>query len=373
MAFNILDKKKKNQEEKPKKKRGVIEEWVRAAIFAVIVASIIRWLFFSAYTIPTPSMEGTQLVGDYLFVNKMSYGARTPKTLLHMPLTDNKIWGTNIPSYLTWIQLPQLRLPGYSSVQRNDIVVFNFPPEEAPTDVKTHYIKRCVAVGGDKIEIKNTQIYINDKKVKNPPNLQYSYLAESKGLINERVFDRLEISEFHQGANNRYLIFATEAQAKALEKLSFIKKVERQVKKKSEGESEIFPKHPDYEWNEDHFGPLLIPAEGMKININRENLILYGEAIKRHEGYSPDEVVIDVENASLKIEGKSFKEYTFSQNYYFMMGDNRHNSLDSRFWGFVPQSHVAGEAAITWFSISNNPRQSFFERIRWERVFTWIN
>jgi signal peptidase I len=175
--MNLRFQNRTGKPKKPQKPKSKSREWVDAIVFAVIAATIIRWLLMEAFTIPTPSMEKSLLVGDFLFVSKMHYGPRTPKTPLQVPLTHQTIWGTNIPSYVDWIQLPQYRLPGITSVKRNDVVVFNYPPElRYPTDLKTNYIKRCVGLPGDNIEVRDLQVFINGEAIENPPQMQFSYL-----------------------------------------------------------------------------------------------------------------------------------------------------------------------------------------------------
>lgn len=372
MAFRLFGTKNKveetNTEKAPKKKKGVLREWLDAIVFAVIAATIIRWAFLSAYTIPTSSMEGTQLVGDFLFVSKMSYGARTPRTLLRIPLTDNKIWGTNIPSYLSWIQLPIGRVPGFKNVGNEDIVVFNYPIDEAPIDMKTHYIKRCVGIAGDKLEVRNGQVYINDKASPNPPNMQQTYIVKSKEGINDKIFDKLDIVEYQTFANGTdYEVQTTAAKAKALKEYDFITEVKKFTKEKGERDLEIYPQSDLFNWNRDNFGPLVLPKKGMTIQMTKENIALYGLVIRRYE-YQEN---VKVEADKITINGKEIKSYTFSQDYYFMMGDNRHNSQDSRFWGFVPKDHIVGEAAFTWLSLNYN-RTLFNGKIRWNRIFTGI-
>ena len=175
-------------------KKGPIREWFDALLFAVIAASIIRWATFEAFTIPTPSMESTLQVGDFLFVNKLNYGPRTPMTPLQIPLTHQKIWGTNIPSYLNWIKLPQYRLPGFSKIERNDIVVFNYPRElEKPIDLKTYYVKRCVALPGDTLKIENGNIIINSKTTNSSIEMQYRFYVITEQSINPRIFKKYGI------------------------------------------------------------------------------------------------------------------------------------------------------------------------------------
>jgi signal peptidase I len=378
--FNLFGKKKttvSEAEAKPKKKKSALREWIDAIVFAVIAATIIRWAFLSAYTIPTSSMEGTQLVGDFLFVSKITYGPRTPKTLLRVPLTDNKLWGSSIPSYLTWIQLPITRLPGFASVKNNDIVVFNYPADSTrdgympPVDMKTHYIKRCVAIAGDKLEIKNSQVYINDKPAKNPPQMQFSYIVKSKQGINDKIFQELNISEY--GYANEfaermtdYRIWATEEQVAELKKYDFVKGVEKILTPKGQRRADVYPQSEDLNWNEDNFGPLVLPKKGMKIEINKQNLALYWSVIQKFDWNEKAEI----KEGKLYIDGKEVKEYTFKQDYFFMMGDNRHNSLDSRFWGFVPEDHIVGQASFTWLSLDY--KKTWFSKIRWGRMFTGI-
>ncbi|WKN40589.1 signal peptidase I [Tunicatimonas pelagia] len=350
----------------PKAPKSKTREWVDAIVFAVIAATFIRWLFLEAFTIPTPSMENSLLVGDFLFVSKMHYGARTPKTPLQMPLTHQKIWGTDIPSYVDWIQLPQYRLPGFSHVKRGDVVVFNYPTEhQYPTDLKTNYIKRCVAVPGDVIEIKDRQVYINNDILPDPPGVQYYYNIKTDETINDRIFDRYKISEFDR-ASDGYYVHITPEVAQEFEKLPFVKSVSPTYVPENQVNPQIFPDPSVFLWNENFFGPLEVPSEGQQIELTNENITKYEYIIKYYEGH--DEV--EKRDGKLYIDGEAVETYTFKQNYYFMMGDNRHNSLDSRFWGFVPADHIVGKAFFIWLSI--DPNESFFSKIRWSRLLNLI-
>ena len=352
---------------KKKKYKSKTREWADAILFAVIAATLIRWVFLEAFTIPTPSMEKSLLVGDFLFVSKLHYGPRTPATPLQVPLTHQKIWGTNIPSYLDWIQLPQYRFPGFSSVKRNDVVVFNYPPDyQYPVDLKTNYIKRCIAVPGDVIEIKDMVVYINGEQAFAPPKMQFKYLLTTPETINDRVFKKYDISEKYR-VSGGYLIFSTPETAAALETEAFISSVEVLEAKEGEAELRIFPDASRYPWNVDFYGPLRIPGEGETIEINDDNLIKYRSIIEYYEGHDN----VNISNGTLKIDGEEYSSYTFKQNYYFMMGDNRHNSEDSRFWGFVPHNHIVGKALFIWMSI--DPNESFFSKIRWRRLFNIID
>jgi signal peptidase I len=367
----VLPKNKKDV----KKKKSKAREWIDAIVFAVIVATIVRWGFFAPYTIPTPSMEGTQLVGDFLFVSKIAYGPRTPRTLLRVPLTDNKIWGTEIPAYLSWIQLPTFRIPGYTSVQRNDVVVFNYPAEDAPIDMKTHYIKRCVGVAGDKIAVKDGILYVNDKKAYIPPQLQHAYKCVFKESINERNYkdaginlSDIEPDDHTINGESFKLIHATEGEIKKLKEMELFVKIERSIRDKNV---------PDFgdktrtfggmDWTCDNFGDLTIPKKGMTIEMTPANIKLYGSTIKRFDWNNK----VEIQENTLLIDGKKVAKYTFKQDYFFMMGDNRHNSLDSRYWGFVPEDHVVGRASLTWLSLDPN-KSLFGGKIRWGRMFRGI-
>lgn len=379
--------KKKNAEEQPAKPKSKAREWWDAILFAVIAATLIRWLIMEAYTIPTPSMENSLLVGDFLFVSKFHYGTRTTTTPLQVPLTHQKIWFTEIPSYLEWIKLPQYRLPGISHIKREDVVVFNVPPKELneykdyPVDLKTNYIKRCVAIPGDTLRIIDRQVTINGKPSPNPPLMQYSYIVIANNEINERVLNKYKIYEDDYQIVGRpgdgvvYQMYITQDLADELKKLNFIREVKIATYNGTDGfgtrteknvESNIFPDARVFPWNGDFFGPLVIPAEGMKIQINEKTLATYGSTITLYD-HNDD---VKIENGKLLIDGKEVTEYTFKQNYYFMMGDNRHNSLDSRYWGFVPEDHIVGKAFFIWLSIDSNA--DFIHKIRWNRFFKLI-
>ena len=348
-------------------KKGPVREWFDALFFAVIAATLIRWATFEAFTIPTPSMENTLLVGDFLFVNKLNYGPRTPMTPLQVPLTHQKIWGTNIPSYLDWIKLPQFRLPGFSEINRNDIVVFNYPSEiEKPIDLKTYYVKRCVALPGDTIKIINGDIFINNNLKDQLENQQNRYFVRTKTNINPRIFKKYDIWEYTK-VSNGYYINTKQENADAIEKESFIDDVELYRMDKSLSSIRIFPDKNKFPWNTDYFGPLLVPYKGLKINLNEDNTIKYSSVIRDFEGIDN----VKVEDNNIFINNKRVEDYTFNQDYYFMMGDNRHNSEDSRFWGFVPYDHVLGEASFIWFSYDYK-ESNIFKAIRWERFFNII-
>lgn len=372
------------RETKPKSKA---REWWDAILFAVIAATLIRWLIMEAYTIPTPSMENSLLVGDFLFVSKFHYGTRTTTTPLQIPLTHQKIWFTEIPSYTTVVQLPQYRFPGISKVKNQDVVVFNVPPRnlndrEYPVDLKTNYIKRCVAIPGDILTIRDQEVQINGVAAPHPPDMQFSYLLAANGPINERNFRRMGLGpeDYNQLQSNDgkswwYRIYMKEEAYQDLvkSKPSYITSINRE----NRDEHDVFPYSGYYNafgfkrkqgltWSQDNFGPLWVPKKGETIQINDSTLTLYGHTIVSYD--LNEDVKID--KGKLYLDGKEVSQYTFNQNYYFMMGDNRHNSLDSRYWGFVPEDHIVGKAFFIWLSIDRNA--DFLNQIRWSRFFKLI-
>ena len=361
---------------KGKKPTSVLREWYNSIVFAVIVATFIRWSAVQAFVIPTPSMENTLLVGEFLFVSKLHYGPQTPRTPLQIPLTHQKIWGTNIPSYLTWIQWPTYRLPGFSKVKRGDVVVFHIPPKslndgfDYPIDLKTYYVKRCVGLPGDVLEIRDRKVIANGELLNFPVFMKFSYVVTSRDEISKRNLlklglDRDDCYFLGRTADNRavYKMLLTTDQRENIRSTSYILSVADDDHMGEGQADEIFPRSQKNIWNGDEYGPLIIPREGMKITINDSTLALYGETIRLHD-QSRD---VQLSEGKLIVEGREVREYVFRQNYYFMMGDNRHNSLDSRYWGFVPEDHVVGKAMFIWFSIDHEA--DGLKMIRWSRLF----
>ncbi|WP_020527842.1 signal peptidase I [Flexithrix dorotheae] len=353
-----------------KGKKSVVREWLDAIVFAVIAATIIRALFLEAFMIPTPSMERSLLVGDYLFVSKFHYGTRTPQTPLQIPLTFQKIWGTEIPAYLEWIDLPMFRLPGFSEIRRNDPVVFNVPHDlENPVDMRTYYIKRCVGIAGDTLKINNQQVYINGVPAETKPGMQSSYFLKTSQVINQKVFKRNKITDIYR-AEGGYVVQTTAATAEKLKVLGFIEAIEPIIYEKGVAYGAAYFNESGFNhWNIDNFGPLYIPEAGASLEVNEQFIANYGHLVKHYEHHHE----VEVKEDKLFIEGQEIKRYTFQQDYFFMMGDNRHNSLDSREWGFVPMDHIVGKALITWWSVDE--QESFaniLDKIRWNRIFRGI-
>lgn len=370
-----------------KKKKGPVREWFDALLFALVVATLVRWFFFEPFTIPTPSMEKSLLVGDFLFVSKLHYGARTPKTVLQMPLTHQKIWGTDIPSYLEWIQLPQFRLPGFSEVKAGDCVVFNWPGDTTyPTDLKTNYIKRCVAVAGDLLEVRQGQVWVNGKQAINPPKLQHKYFVLSSTVISDKFFKKLGIPNYddafprfdqvspiqyfpdHSGKNYVYALHLTDEAAAKLKEQSFIVKVELASTPPEEPNDRVYAFDSTTKWNEDNYGPILIPKKGMTLKMDPGNIHKYLTVLRRYEDLDK----VETRDGKLLIDGKEADTYTFKQDYYWMMGDNRHNSEDSRYWGFVPSDHIVGKAWMIWLSIDPD-NNLVLDGLRWRRLFNLID
>jgi len=332
-----------------KVRRSTGREWADAIFFAIIAATIIRTFNVEAYKIPSQSMEGTLLAGDFLFVSKMHYGARLPITPIAFPLGHQTFPGTEIKCYLDKPSLPYKRLPGFQKVERGDAVVFNFPMEDdRPIDKKTNYIKRCIGLPGETIEVNAGQVIIDGQKMKNPDHLQYQYyVATDQRGLNMDALERLDInaSEIIAARPNLYLMFLEENQASCIAKMPGVVEIQRYVANYQDQYSyNTFPGDTShFKWTVDYFGPLLIPKKGMTVQLSPANISLYKRAIEVYEGNQ-----VQVANGQVSINGQVVSSYTFQQDYYFMMGDNRHNSEDSRIWGFVPENHIVGKAWLVW-------------------------
>lgn len=383
---------KKLQNNNPYKK-SVGREWFEAAVFSIFVAAFIRMFMIEAFTIPTSSMEGSLMVGDYLFVSKIHYGLRTPMTVIQVPLLHNRIPFFNTESYLKYPQLPYFRFGKLENIDQNDLVVFNWPAGDSiyllphrsysvnqiqmerpevrkqfdnediihrPIDKTDFYIKRCVGIPGTTFELRDGEMFIDGAKVENPEKTQFRYKIESGVPISPGTFDRLDINMFDHISPDKFHL--TDYQVAAFESLDNSINVER-ISPQPSTDHYLFPHDPEnfpgFDW--DNYGPIYIPKQGATISIDQSNIALYKRIISVYEdnelSFSGDEIFIN---------GEAVTEYTFQQNYYWMVGDNRHNSEDSRVWGYVPEDHIVGKPLFIFFSTKN---ANIRDGIRWDRVF----
>lgn len=366
------------KKQKPKVKKGFFREWFDAIIFAVVAATIIRLFLIEAYTIPTSSMEKSLLIGDFLFVSKVSYGPRIPNTPIAFPFAHHTMPLTGGKSYLEWLKLPYHRLPGFGKIENNDVVVFNYPMEDfRPVDKRENYIKRCVGIPGDTLEVRDRVLYINGTQAEMPPKMQSSYNVKTDGSgFNPKVLRKLDITEGGRVSNQGdFTLTMTDDAVSQVSKFNNVKEVAPAISRKGDFAEYIFPNSDPsiksiegkkFFWNVDNFGPIWIPKKGTTVQLTPETLPVYERAIVLYEGNN-----LKLENGQVFINGELVTEYTFAMDYYFMMGDNRHNSADSRFWGFVPEDHIVGKAVFIWLSL-DNAATSFGEKVRWRRIFNVI-
>ncbi len=354
---------------KPKAKgKSFLRDLFVATIIAVVLALVLQLFVIGLYTIPSSSMQRTLMIGDYLLVSKLHYGPRLPITPLAFPFADDKIPGTETQSYSGRITWPYLRLPGIVGVNRNDVVVFNTPIDHSvPTDRRTVFVKRCVALPGDTLEIINRQMLVNGQASGNLETMQFNYLIKTNGEpISRQSLAKLEITEggmFHDVNHYQYALSTT--QLKTLAEFENVVTVDTIVRSKgvTMQYEATFPNTPSqFPWNLDNYGPLYIPKKGDSIRLQANTLPLYRNLIEQYEAH---ELAYDDEN--FYIDGEKAEYYEVEMDYYFMVGDNRHNSKDSRFWGFVPEDHLIGKAWFIWMSRESN--KPFFEGIRWDRCF----
>lgn len=392
-----------NRKLKPKTSAG---EWITSILFAIVAATIVHTYFFQPFVIPSSSLEKSLLVGDFLIVSKLHYGARAPMTTVGTPMVHDTIPLVKSKSYLyndnyekrntAWqnkLQLPYFRFPGFQKIKNNDYVVFGQPADTLrnmdiftpdrnyykPIDKKTNLVKRCVAIPGDTLEIREGYVYINGKKNKLPSRgeLQFSYRIKLKNELKTQadinrilsILDRADVDDgIGQTQDGTYILNAASDKAVAyLKNHPEVLSVEKNIQKEGVYGG-TFPRDPNYSWNIDFFGPLYIPKAGATTKLTVQNLPLYDRLIQEYEGHNVfargNEVVLD---------GKVVDSYTFEKDYYWMMGDNRHNSVDARAWGFVPFDHVIGKPVFIWMSIDGINDGIKNWSIRWDRVFTTVN
>ena len=402
-------------------KNGIVREWIDALIFALVAVSLINIFLFQMYKIPSGSMEKTLLIGDHLYVSKLKYGPRIPNTPIAFPFAQHTLPGTkNVKSYVEWIKWPYKRLKGFTELKRGDIVVFNFPEGDTvvvenqaesyysivrelgsqmaasdlqsgvqrdaavyatqarnylekwftitvrPVDRRDNYVKRCVAVPGDTLEVIGTKVYINGVAVFDDlEHVQFRYRITTDGSrINPKTLEKMGVyqSDVMQLGDRLYSIPLTEQQAAQVAGFAGVVHVARHEEPQFSYNSRLFPHNTYYPWNEDYLGPLWIPQKGATVRLNTDNLCLYERIITAYEHHA-----LEVRDGVIYIDGAPSDHYTFAMDYYFMMGDNQHDSADSRYWGFVPEDHVVGAPSFIWFSL--NKEKQFPLNIRVSLMF----
>src|SRR5680860_784201 len=416
-------------------------EWVSSIAFAVIAATLVHTYFIQPYVIPTPSLERTLRVGDLLFVSKFHYGARAPMTTVAAPMVHDTLPILGVKSYLSKPQLPYFRLPGFTKVDRNDIVVFSWPADtvrqffkkeagvDKPIDKKSNYVKRCVGIPGDSLAVIDGYVYINGKQLQlsDRAKPQYDYTIYAQNGVSSKLLENVGAEGFErkyivgalnqQQANaiNQYSIGfrkrpdgqfdvftksdgipievvrkngislkeetarqrtapLTDEMVNAIRKESSIDSVVRDVDPKGRRGANNFPQNANYPWNYDQMGPIYIPEKGKTVALNLNVLPLYKKIIREYEGNT-----ISVSGNQIKLNGKVADSYTFKQDYYWMMGDNRDHSEDSRAWGYVPENHIVGTPIFIWASFDNfvnakgQPNSPWKWKPRWDRIFTTVN
>ncbi|MBQ4146779.1 MAG: signal peptidase I [Prevotella sp.] len=410
-----------------------IMSWVDALVFALVAVYFINLFFFQNYVIPSSSLEKSLLTGDYLFVSKVSYGPRIPQTPLTMPLTQHTLPVFQCKSYIEWPHWDYRRVKGLGKVQLNDIVVFNYPagdtlvsspvyqaqdfyqlcyscgyqlldeakrpnidslnPQQQwdfyqyvyqvgkdyvkanqptfgsittrPTDRRENYVKRCVGLPGQTLQIKDRVVYLDGKPNKEPDNVQYTYYVKLKGELSDALMKDLGISmeDLISLNQNGYMPLTQRAK----NELSKRKDLVESIRLNTEAVvGDLYPLNARTGWTRDNYGPIWIPQKGKTIALNMQNIAVYERPIKTYEGHD-----LQVKDNKIFIDGKEAKEYTFAMDYYWMMGDNRHNSADSRYWGFVPEDHIVGKPIFIWWS--SDPDRGGFKGIRWNRLYRWVD
>jgi len=417
----------KDRSIEPKSSSG---EWTSSILFAIVAATLVHTYFMQPFVIPTSSLEKTLLKGDFLLVSKFHYGARLPMTAIAAPMVHDTLPVVSTPSYLKKPQIPYLRIPGFQKIKRNDIVVFNWPADtlfnmykkadkkyEKPIDKKTNYVKRCVGIAGDSLEIRDGYVFIDGKQTQLPDRaktqfyytviskkyLTAKYLKEEIGTTEFNIYYKaplkykanfekyVKVTEFPNDSTHilamfdhkmdidnpeirqtdRYSINMSVEEKEKLSKNPSVVSITRRIQPKGEKDSRpAFPHHENNTWNGDNYGPIYIPEAGKTVELNKEILPLYKAIITDYEGNK-----LNVDGSDIYINGKIATTYTFKQDYYWMMGDNRQNSLDARYWGYVPFDHVVGKPVFVWMSISGvelglkNFKNWVFNK---ERIFTTV-
>ena len=397
-------------EDRDLKPRTGTGEWVSSILFAVVASTIVHTYFMQPYTIPTSSLEKTLLVGDFLFVSKFHYGARTPMTPISFPMVHDTIPVVKTKSYISYPQIPYFRLPGFQDIERNDIVVFSWPTDTLvdinppgsgsvikPIDKKSNYVKRCVGLPGDSLSVKDGYVYINGEKNELPgrAKLQHSYWVKYKSpqlrLSDNQLYSRYGITdatvEYSEQTGEFRIAAITEEMATRLKNHPNVESIRKADKPEGEPEiqryyganreivtnlNSIFPNNGKVAWNTDNFGPVYIPEAGKTVEITPESIDYYKRIIEVYEGREMGiDNTVTTNDRGVFLNGEPLTEYTFKMDYYWMMGDNRNNSQDARMWGYVPFNHIVGKPVFVWFSWDSRAN-GIMNKIRWDRLFTTV-
>ena len=341
-------------------------EWLKALFIAFLLLLFFRTIAFQTFTINNSTMEASLLPGDFVFVNKLTYGARTPITLLSIPFIGNSLPFGESKSYFDFIQLPYFRISGFGDLTYNDLICFNYPKEDSiPIDKKTVLIKRCVGLPGDTLAVIDKKIFVNKRLIYDSEDCKFHYQIKSEKPITTDFLEKYSINE--GGISefiNTYDVFITKKQCSEIEKDSAIISLNLMKVRKGKQVTPYFPQESIYNWSLDYFGPVIIPSKGLTISLNMENIDIYKTIIENYE-----ENKLEIRNDSILLNDTLTNYYTFKLDYFFVMDDNRDNGKDSRYWGFLPENHIIGIASFVWFSLrrSNNSTS-----IRWNRIFKMI-
>ncbi len=389
------------------KKPNAIVEWFGSFAWAIVAATIVHTYVMQPFVIPTSSLEKTLLVGDFLFVSKFHFGARTPMTAIAAPMMHDVFMGTKTKSYLPKPQLPSFRIPGVEKIEHNDIVVFNWPIDEfadigpppsgkmyKPIDKKSNYVKRCVGLPGDSLEVRGGYVYINGvlNELPDRAKLQFAYIIKSKSVLvsidnqrrllpepNQIFAAKFDVSDMYATAFDKktgtytYTAHLTDKAYLGIKNYPGIISIEKKIAQKGKKDAGIFPNTAANNWNTDYFGPIYIPQAGKTVAITTESIAFYKRIIEVYEGSEMGiNNTITQNGTTVLLNKKPITEYTFTMDYYWMMGDNRNNSQDARSWGYVPMNHVVGKPVFVWMSFNNNAK-GLYNKIRWDRFFTTVS
>jgi signal peptidase I len=352
-----------------KGKKKTIRDWFKAILIAFLIAVLLRVFFFQSVTITDQRMENTLVPGDHLLVNKLNLGARFPMTLLSIPLVGEKIPFTETNSWVSWIQIPFFRLPGFSDISRNDLIVFNYPREvDLPVDKRKVIVNRCIALPGDTIAIIDKKVFVNNGMVDNPAGVKFKYRIITNGAdLTEDILKQFQLIDGGPSeVSYIYDYVMTPKMADSLTRQEYIKTV-RPIKLVRGEQSQLyFPYSKYFPWNLDYYGPVEVPASGKSVKLNFRTIVLYEDLIRDYEGNQ-----VEVKDSAVYINGKKDSVYTFKLDYYFVMDDNRDNAKDSRYWGFLPEDHIIGTPSFVWFSIAREKNDH--SRVRWDRFLKGVD